>query len=482
MDRSTKPSFNFVNLKHPDDLKDEETQLRIRRLAMTEVGKARRKPKTKRARNEIVLEFRNLSEKRADIDRLGGGAIDPFGPYPITLDHTGRALLANIFEPSSNHTNHLRGSWYPVGLSSEVAFLNMLANSQNFIFQKQHGYFPSQDDPLALTYHHKALRRAGEMMKLPQTHNSEDAISVVVSFMCHHAILGNFAGNEWFKHRNALLKIIGLRGGFEAVKTENLRITLSWADLLGSFFQDIQPVAPLPQKWEAHSQSPPNSPQLYRPTSLAWKQQMPMRTAWITIFDDIVQLLSHDRAFNEKQLVLAVSSGCWMEPTLWRLLQLRPLKRGNEREHVIEEVCRLGTLLFLAPIWRFMGQTPVWTAALSRNLLIVLMKHMTEWKELQPLLVWVLYFSAIETSDLGERSHLVFMLAILIGSMKLNAWDEVIQTIKGVLWVERVFAGSDDLIRDEVMTTVVQIATRPALVDTPPAFLEELSDNVVEEN
>jgi hypothetical protein len=95
MDRSTRPSFNFVNLTHPDDLKDEETQLRIRRLAMTEVGKARRKPKTKRARNEIVLEFRNPSESRANIERLGGGQLDPFTPYPVDLEDTDRALLAN---------------------------------------------------------------------------------------------------------------------------------------------------------------------------------------------------------------------------------------------------------------------------------------------------------------------------------------------------------------------------------------------------
>jgi hypothetical protein len=95
MDRSTKPSFNFVNLTHPDDLKNEETQLRIRRLAMTEVGKARRKPKTKRARNEIVLEFRNPSGSRLNIDRLGGGQLDPFAPYPVELDDSDRALLAN---------------------------------------------------------------------------------------------------------------------------------------------------------------------------------------------------------------------------------------------------------------------------------------------------------------------------------------------------------------------------------------------------
>jgi hypothetical protein len=95
MDHSTQRSFSFVNLKHPDDLKDEETQLRIRRLAMTEVGKARRKPKSKRARNEIVLEFRNPEKMQLDFDRLGGGSTDPFSPYPIDLDDSSRGLLAH---------------------------------------------------------------------------------------------------------------------------------------------------------------------------------------------------------------------------------------------------------------------------------------------------------------------------------------------------------------------------------------------------
>jgi hypothetical protein len=95
MDGSTQRLFSFVNLKHPDDLKDEETQLRIRRLAMIEVGKARRKPKTRRARNEIVLEFRNPNEKMPDFDRFGGGNIDPFSAYPIPLDDSARSLLAN---------------------------------------------------------------------------------------------------------------------------------------------------------------------------------------------------------------------------------------------------------------------------------------------------------------------------------------------------------------------------------------------------
>lgn len=95
MDRSAKPIFSFVNLSHPDELKDEETQLRIRRLAMSEVGRARRKPKTKRERNEIILEFRKPAATPATIERLGGGEVDPFAPYPVDLDETSRALIAS---------------------------------------------------------------------------------------------------------------------------------------------------------------------------------------------------------------------------------------------------------------------------------------------------------------------------------------------------------------------------------------------------
>jgi hypothetical protein len=179
-----------------------------------------------------------------------------------------------------------------------------------------------------------------------------------------------------------------------------------------------------------------------------------MQLDWITIFDDVAQLISLDRAFNEEQLMLAITSGSWMEPTMYRLLAIRPLHHGSEREHVIEEVCRLGTLLFLSPFWRVLGQSPVWTTAISRNLLLVLMKNMIEWNELKPLLIWVLYFASIETKDLAERSQLVFMLGILSSGMQLHKWDDIMQVIKSVLWVENVFAGTDDLIREEVMQIV----------------------------
>lgn len=42
------------------------------------------------------------------------------------------------------------------------------------------------------------------------------------------ALLGAFSGGEFHKHRDALTKVVALRGGYDAIKTESLRITLSW--------------------------------------------------------------------------------------------------------------------------------------------------------------------------------------------------------------------------------------------------------------
>jgi hypothetical protein len=94
MDSSAQPAFSFVNISHPHELKDEETQLRVRRFAMSKVGRARRKPKTRKERNELVLDFRIPAPEPTAIERLGGGEIDPFTPYPIDLDETSRGLVA----------------------------------------------------------------------------------------------------------------------------------------------------------------------------------------------------------------------------------------------------------------------------------------------------------------------------------------------------------------------------------------------------
>jgi hypothetical protein len=199
-----------------------------------------------------------------------------------------------------------------------------------------------------------------------------------------------------------------------------------------------------------------------------------MQREWITIFDDIVQFITLDPAFNTERPLLSVTDSSWMEVTAYRLLCVRPLQQGNEHGKMIEEVCRLGTLLFLTPLWRLLGRYTIWTAVISRKLLLRLTEKMVEWNELKPLLAWVLYFAAIETKDLVERSHFVFMLAVVIKGMHLHKWDEVLSTLKNVLWVEKVYTGSDALIRDEVMQIVNQDCVGP---DDRPHFANTIESS-----
>jgi hypothetical protein len=249
-------------------------------------------------------------------------------------------------------------------------------------------------------------------------------------------------------------KIFQMKGGVETITREDFRITLSWSDLVGSFSQDIPSIVPLPHRWQKDSRSPPGSPRPLSAISLQWKQQLPMKLDWITVLDDISQLLALDRGFNQKELDGAATTGSWMEPTMVRLLAIRPLVHGNERGHVIEEVSRLGTMLFLAPIWRWFGASPVWTFNISRNLLTVLNSHMIEWEELKSLLAWAVYFAAVETRDTQERSQFVFILAVLMSGWQIHEWDEFMEVVKSVLWVDLVFAGSDDTIRHDVLSIV----------------------------
>ncbi|KAF2448568.1 hypothetical protein P171DRAFT_461363 [Karstenula rhodostoma CBS 690.94] len=360
---------------------------------MSEVGRARRKPKTKREKNEIVLKFRKPAESPAAVGRLGGGDVDPFAPYPIDLDETSRALVTSIFRANSAHPRQLRGAWWPVGLSGVATFYNVLANARLFQLKESTGTFVQKSDSLSLSMQNSAIRAMRERIEHPEHHASDETIGAVASFMCHYYVFGNFAG--WDHHRDTMARMVGMRGGVDSITRESLRITISWTDLVGSFSQDIPCI---------------------------WKQRFPTLMDWVTVFDDVHQLIVLDCGFTDEDKQLAETTGCWMEPTMVRLLSIRPLINGNDAGNVMEEVCRLGTMLY-----------------------------MIDWGELKPLLVWTVYFAALETRDAWERSQYALMLAVLMGGMGIREWDELIHVVKDVLWVDHIFASSDDSISDEVL-------------------------------
>lgn len=98
MAKSLKQKFAFVNLSHPDDLKDQATIDHIRCSAMSSFGRQRRKKKPKREKNQIVFELRPADPTETNLQamsRVGLETLDPFYSLPINLDASMSKLCTN---------------------------------------------------------------------------------------------------------------------------------------------------------------------------------------------------------------------------------------------------------------------------------------------------------------------------------------------------------------------------------------------------
>lgn len=92
-------SFRFVTFSDVDHMRDATAISSIRRHAMKDIGRQRRKPKKKRFVEvpiEVPTDFNARTELvTAPKPAIGGGGVHTFFPIPVELDHVGKALLAN---------------------------------------------------------------------------------------------------------------------------------------------------------------------------------------------------------------------------------------------------------------------------------------------------------------------------------------------------------------------------------------------------
>jgi hypothetical protein len=83
MDSSDEKTFTFINLSHPDDLKDQDTIDHIRCSAMTNFGKMRRKRERKGPKNQIVFEVRPVNDVQSKSEVLSSEGVDTFSPLIV---------------------------------------------------------------------------------------------------------------------------------------------------------------------------------------------------------------------------------------------------------------------------------------------------------------------------------------------------------------------------------------------------------------
>ncbi|PSN65017.1 hypothetical protein BS50DRAFT_555338 [Corynespora cassiicola Philippines] len=442
MDQATQQNFTFINLSHPDDLKDKDTIDYIRSSAMTNFGKLRKKRRPRSAKNQIVFEIREASPDQSHAAPIATSGLedeDASASIPFGIDaEMASRYDSNIFEASTGHALAIREAWSEVALSDELMIATTCSITELYAQMLRAMTLLSQDTKDSLCYIHKAVQMIKTKLDDPEQHTSDGLLGPMCGFLMHDNIIADFDG--WNNHMQGLLKIIRLRGGLNTVTNLQLYICLAWADICGSFSQNQRPHLPLPSTWSQSIDPDPDIDQaLERPHNSiisAYQKELPGERFWLAIYEALVRMSQSN-----------TPPKAWMEPILHRLLSLRPRHSEATRAAIIGEVCRIGTLLFLAPIWRTFGIHPVRTTTLRNNLMSVIKTHFAEWGELRPLLLWALFSAAKESENEQERGEFVVRLSMVMSKMGLNSWDELLNATREVLWFEDVAVEDHELIK-----------------------------------
>ena len=103
------------------------------------------------------------------------------------------------------------------------------------------------------------------------------------------------------------------------------------------------------------------------------------------------------------------------------------------RASIMEEVCRIGTLLYLAPMWRSIRIHLVRTQRMRCTLLSIVKTHLREWGQCRVILLWALAHAVRESQNVVERKEFALRLLMVSRQMGLCEWHDIRTSVESVL-------------------------------------------------
>jgi hypothetical protein len=209
--------FAFINISHPDEIRQRSTQRTIRRRVMTAVGRSRRRrplaltisiniPPTAFEAPENVPSGVPLVESPANLPYWEHvpRSLHPSGLYPVEPDS--RALQLIYFSKLPGKLNSISGlnllyivnteadyvyrpfrlEWFSMALIDRSAFYLSLANAALFFNQMtNHGSFEYSDCLESSKYYSECLNQVTRRLGSRTESVSEGVITTVLGFICH---------------------------------------------------------------------------------------------------------------------------------------------------------------------------------------------------------------------------------------------------------------------------------------------------------
>ncbi|CAG9977263.1 unnamed protein product [Clonostachys byssicola] len=450
--------ITFVNLSHPDDIRQHDIQDGIRRHVLAGVGRSRRK----RPRHAVIpLEIMAPEVNRYDFQR-GERPVhhqSPDAAYPpetrspnrlfqldrygvLGVELTDRTLqIIHFIASESEYINQpLHRIWVRMGFSDPTALHLSMATTLLLWNRKNNvPILKITDDMEPVRYYTKALKDLSVRLSDPFDRTSAGVIATVIGCLCHDVHIGNWG--RWSTHIDGLYEVSKLRGGMDRLDN-HIPAIASWLDLVGSAAFDTLPRFPIPKEFTATDKSPRETPPALRSLilymSLAFPQLTPISEA-LCMTSSVARKVntnSHDSDFWKD----AVGAMELLGPVTHHLLsacRIDSVGINASRIQVLGEIVRLVCLMLLSRLkglfsLNTLDMTPLWTRFMATLSVFVINRDAAC---LDGLELWALVTSALVQPGQGMEELLPHIEAAMRskGSTDIH---EAIKLTKELIWID----------------------------------------------
>lgn len=229
-------------------------------------------------------------------------------------------------------------------------------------------------------------------------------------------------------------------------------------ELRGACVFDCPPCYPSPRQWEKFTVLPLSSTNTRTHidhVSRIWNDSsQTQHSEWLCAYE-IVAIFSFS-AFGlprhqNPDLGSCSRDGCgaWVNPVVHTFLSRRPPADLESTGSLMQEACRLGMLLYLNHVRRFLGILPSYTGIVANRLKSHLMTNyehlMGDWRgEAWILQIWVLYMAVFGLQGESDEAWFFRVLGKSLKRHGISDWGDVLRILKSVLWFEEVFNRPND--------------------------------------
>ncbi|PQE23356.1 Citrate synthase protein [Rutstroemia sp. NJR-2017a WRK4] len=374
---------------------------------------------------------------------LGGGRVDPFQAYPISMGVKQHELVHFIWQASDTAAHPFRQFWYPLGLVDAAAMHLVLSNAavQLDVLRGE-----PAEGPGAVMHYLSAITSVNRRLSSLET-SPEGPTDGILG-----AILGQARADSrsFWIHHAGFRKVLALRGGLSSIeKNIHLRLSLFWIEHNMLSDLDVPPTFPPPYKHIAQLSISNYEEQGGVHFSQLFASLIDPSRVGSDILDIMKSLSTLTVMINEE----CKKRNIWMDenfpglciyPVLSRLLTVQTMVKND-----LEELLRLGAMLFVSETRRKFGVDPVRTRALMSKLRR-LFENTASWEEDERRLkIWVLVMAVCAASLSRDYQWAVNALKEM---MSVESWDDIVREGKKMWYVEEIFGNKLLKLRREIFS------------------------------